>query len=109
MNASGFQELLEGLPDRELLRYARDYTRRCIAESDDPTAEAHWMLDLIFGECILRGKEWLYDKAREQVLRDSGATGSEHHPVRRRRRSAEWTAEETAHGEEVHDLYLELE
>ncbi len=108
MNASEFQEFLEGMSDRDLLRYAREYTRRSIAESDDPRSEIHSMLDLVFGECLLRGREWLYDKAREHVLRESGAS-AEAHPPRRRARPRDWIPAEPIDDEEPHDLYLEID
>jgi hypothetical protein len=108
MNASEFQEFLGGLSEKELLRYAREYTRRCIAESDDPRSETHWMLDLVFGECVLRGKEWLYDKAREHVVRESGAIGAEIHTVRRRHRQRDWAVAESLQEDETRDLYLEI-
>jgi hypothetical protein len=108
MDPSNFQNLLERMSDQELVRYAREYTRRSVAESDDRSASAHWMLDLIYGECIGRRKEWLYDKAREAILRETAPAEASSAGVRRRSRRIEWL-DSQAEEEEPEELYLETD
>jgi hypothetical protein len=71
MNQSEFQETVESLRDAELLRYAKEYVRLSITESDNPRSDVHSVVDIIYAECVRRGKEWLYDKAREAVCRET--------------------------------------
>jgi hypothetical protein len=70
MNRFELEDSVEDLRDAQLLRYAKEYVRLSIAESDNPQSDAHSMVDLIFAECVRRGKEWLYDKAREMVHKE---------------------------------------
>jgi hypothetical protein len=85
-------DTVESLRDVELLRYAKEYVRLSIAESGNRRSEVHSIVDLIFAECARRGKEWLYDKAREMVYREiaesCGGAGVEKRSRRTERRHA---------------------
>lgn len=70
MSQFDLPDTVESLRDVELLRYAKEYVRLSIAESSNRHSEVHSIVDLIFAECARRGKEWLYDKAREMVYRE---------------------------------------
>jgi len=68
MNLEEFRDGLEMARDSELLQYVQ----RCLCLSmadNNPKAESHAMLDLVYAECARRGKERLYDKAYETVCR----------------------------------------
>lgn len=69
MNSDEFREKLETLKDSELIRQIQRYVCWSLADADNPGAESHVMLDLIYVECLNRGKERLYDKVYESVCR----------------------------------------
>jgi len=69
MNSDEFREHLETLKDSELVRQIQKYVCQSLADGDDPGAQSHIMLDLIYVECLNRGKERLYDKVYESVCR----------------------------------------
>jgi hypothetical protein len=69
MTQDDWQEMLEGLRDAELLHYAKEYIKLSMAEADNPQSDAHGIVDLLFAELSRRGKEWLYDAARESVYK----------------------------------------
>jgi hypothetical protein len=69
MNLEDFRETLETLKDSELIKYVQKYVCLSLADAEDPTANSHTLLDLIYVECIRRKKERLYDKAYESVCR----------------------------------------
>ena len=69
MNSDNFREHLETLKDSELVRQIQIYVCKSLADADNPRAESHMMLDLIYVECLRRGKERLYDKVYESVCR----------------------------------------
>lgn len=71
MTQDDWQEMLEGLRDAELLHYAKEYIRLSMAEADKPQSDAHGVVDLLFAELARRGKEWLYDAARESVYKST--------------------------------------
>ena len=69
MNLEEFRETLETLKDSELIKYIQKYVCLSLADADNPAAQSHTLLDLIYVECIRRNKERLYDKAYESVCR----------------------------------------
>jgi hypothetical protein len=69
MNLEEFRETLEMLKDSELIKYVQKYVCLSLADADDPSANSHTLLDLVYAECVGRGKERLYDKAYESVCR----------------------------------------
>lgn len=69
MNNEEFRDHLENLKDSELVRQIQKYVCMSLADVSDPGAESHVMLDLIYVECLRRGKERLYDKIYENVCR----------------------------------------
>ena len=69
MNLEEFRETLETLKDSELIKYVQRYVCLSLADAEDPSANSHTLLDLIYVECIRRKKERLYDKAYESVCR----------------------------------------
>jgi len=71
MTQDDWQEMLEGLRDAELLHHAKEYIRLSMAEADNPQSDAHGIVDLLFAELARRGKEWLYDAARESVYKST--------------------------------------
>lgn len=70
MTSDELREQLETLKDSELVRHIQKYVCLSLAEADNPAAESHAMLDLIYVECLNRGKERLYDKVYESVCRE---------------------------------------
>ena len=69
MNLEEFRETLETLKDSELIKYVQKYVCLSLADAGDPSAHSHTLLDLVYAECVSRGKERLYDKAYESVCR----------------------------------------
>ena len=69
MNSDQIREHLETLKDSELVRQIQTYVCRSLADAGNPVADSHIMLDLIYVECLNRGKERLYDKVYENVCR----------------------------------------
>ena len=69
MNLEEFRETLETLKDSELIKYVQKYVCLSMADASDTLANSHTLLDLVYVECIRRGKERLYDKAYESVCR----------------------------------------
>jgi hypothetical protein len=69
MNLEEFRETLETLKDSELIKTVQKYVCLSLSDASNPTANSHTLLDLIYVECIRRGKERLYDKAYESVCR----------------------------------------
>jgi hypothetical protein len=104
MNQFDLQDVVESLRDAELLRYAKEYVRLSIAESDKRRADAHSMVDLIYAECVRRGKEWLYDKAREIVHKETSEECVASLDTRRTRRGRS----PTSSAEMVEDGYRRL-
>ena len=70
MNSNELREQLETLKESELIKQIQRYVCQSLADADDPAAESHVMLDLIYVECLNRGKERLYDKVYESVCRE---------------------------------------
>jgi hypothetical protein len=103
MSQFDLPDTVESLRDIELLRYAKEYVRLSIAESGNRHSEVHSIVDLIFAECARRGKEWLYDKAREMVHREitescNGAGVEKRARRTERRRAAAYALEEEESG-----------
>jgi hypothetical protein len=69
MNIEELRETLESLKDSELIHHVQKYVCLSLTEVNNPTAVSHTLLDLVYAECIRRGKERLYDKAYESVCR----------------------------------------
>lgn len=69
MNLEEFRETLETLKDSELIKYVQKYVCLSLADASNPLANSHTLLDLVYVECIRRGKERMYDKAYESVCR----------------------------------------
>ena len=69
MNLEEFRETLETLKDSELIKYVQKYVCLSLADTGKPSANSHTLLDLVYVECMRRGKERLYDKAYESVCR----------------------------------------
>ena len=69
MNSDEFRETLEGLGNSELIRYIQKYVCLSLADVNNPAAQSHTLLDLVYAECTRRGKERIYDKVYESVCR----------------------------------------
>jgi len=69
MNSDEFRETLETLKHSELIRYIQKYVCLSLADVNNPQAESHILLDLIYIECVRRDKERLYDKVYETVCK----------------------------------------
>ena len=54
MNLEEFRETLETLKDSELIKYVQRYVCLSLADAEDPSANSHTLLDLIYVECIRR-------------------------------------------------------
>lgn len=70
MNTEEFRESLEALGSAGLIHYIQQYICLSIGETKNPAAQSHTLLDLVYAECVRRGKERLYDKIYESVSRD---------------------------------------
>ena len=69
MNSDDFREMLETLRDAELIQQIQKYVCLSLADVNNSAADSHTMLDLIYVECVRRGRERLYDKVYENVCR----------------------------------------
>ena len=69
MDIDDFRETLEMISDSELIRYIHKYVCLSLADADNPAAQSHELLDLIYAECSRRGAENLYDISYERVCR----------------------------------------
>lgn len=69
MDLEELKEQLEGLSEKELFRYLRKLICKSIAELDHPAADTNAIMDMVYSECQIRGKERLYDKTFESVTK----------------------------------------
>lgn len=69
MNSDEFREMLESLGNSDLIRHIQKYVCLSLAEVNNAAAQSHILLDLVYAECVRRGKERLYDKVYESVCR----------------------------------------
>jgi len=70
MNSDEFRETLEALSNSELIHYIQKYVCLSLAEVNNPNAQSHMLLDLVYAECTRRGKERIYDKVYETACRE---------------------------------------
>lgn len=70
MDLEELKEQLEGLTEKELFRYLRKLICRSISEVEAPSADTNAILDMVYSECQMRGKERLYDKTFESVSKN---------------------------------------
>jgi len=61
------KEELENMSEKDLFRYLRKLICKSFAEQDQPTSDTNAVLDIVYSECYLRGKERLYDKTFESL------------------------------------------
>ena len=75
MVTSEFEEKLESVSDAELLRQAIKYLRMVYLQLDDHGSkeDIQEILDYLYMECSKRGKEWIFDKAQDACVRQSGS------------------------------------
>jgi len=66
MDIEALKEELENLSEKELFRYLRKLICKSIAE-EHPSDETNDVLDMVYLECQIRGKERLYDQTFESV------------------------------------------
>jgi hypothetical protein len=70
MNLEQVKEQLEAMSDKELFRYLRQLICQSLDELDHPSLETNEIMDMVFSECQIRGKERLYDKTYEAVTKN---------------------------------------
>ncbi len=70
MDLEALKEELEGLSEKELFRYLRKLICKSLAELEHPKEETNEVLDMVYSECQMRGKERLYDKTFESVSKN---------------------------------------
>ena len=67
MDLEELKEQLEDMSEKELFRYLRKLICQSIDKLDHPTSETNEILDMVYCECQIRGKERLYDKTFESL------------------------------------------
>jgi len=67
MDLEALKEELEGLSEKDLFRYLRKLICKMLSESQSPIEDTNEILDMVYSECQIRGKERLYDKTFESV------------------------------------------
>jgi len=70
MDLEALKEELEGLSEKELFRYLRKLICKSLAEIESPDEHTTEILDMVYSECQMRGKERLYDKTFESVSKN---------------------------------------
>lgn len=70
MDLEALKEELEGLSEKDLFRYLRKLICKSLTQNEHPTEETNEVLDMVYSECQMRGKERLYDKTFESVSKN---------------------------------------
>ena len=65
-----YRTKLEGLSDADLTKECSDKIWMSAYASNNPISCAHWQCDAVYNECVRRGKQVIYKKVHEALMKE---------------------------------------